>query len=142
MSDREKLIELLEKGYSFSEEECNKYIGECVSKCCPYYDKSHLCGYIAIAEYMLSNGVTVQRWIPVSERLPDKNSEYLVFLNCVKSTTMLNFALDFIEHDEYGLLTEKKKICFYYCDDDWELIEVPEVTHWMPIQEPQKGAQE
>lgn len=92
-----------------------------------------------LADNLIANGVTVQKWIPVSERLPDKNGRYLAFLKYVKCTMILNFALDFIEHDEYGLLTEKKKSCFYYCDDDWELIEVPEVTHWMPLPQPPKG---
>lgn len=93
----------------------------------------------ACADHLIANGVTVQQWIPVSDRLPDKNDEYIVFLKYVKTITMMNFALDFVVHDEYGLPTKEKKSCFYYYDDDWENIEVPEVTHWMPIPEPPKG---
>ena len=94
-----------------------------------------------LADHMIANGVTVQRWIPVSERLPDKKGKYLALLEYVKCTMILNFSLDFVVCDEYGFPTKEKKSCFYYYDDDWENIEVPEVTHWMPIPEPPKGAQ-
>ena len=95
-----------------------------------------------LADNLIANGVTVQQWIPVSERLPDKKGKYLALLEYVKCTMILNFSLDFVVCDEYGFPTKEKKSCFYYYDDDWENIEVPEVTHWMPIPEPPKGAQE
>ena len=124
MNDREKLIDILESAES------------------AVYWNSDDRGFIEkIADHLIANGVTVQKWIPVSERLPDKNDEYIVFLKYVKTITIMNFALDFVIHDEYGLPTKEKKSCFYYYDDDWENIEVPEVTHWMPIPEPPKGAQ-
>lgn len=31
-----------------------------------------------IADYLISNGVTVQEWISVKDRLPDKTGRYLV----------------------------------------------------------------
>lgn len=57
MSDREKLIEMLDRLFVdygaqavyFTDQECED-----------------------IADYLISNGVTVQKWIPVSERLPSK----------------------------------------------------------------------
>ena len=123
MNDREKLIDILESAES------------------AVYWNSDDRGFIEkIADHLIASGVTVQQWIPVSERLPDKKGKYLALLEYVKCTMILNFSLDFVVCDEYGFPTKEKKSCFYYYDDDWEKIEVPEVTHWMPIPEPPKGA--
>lgn len=128
MSDREKLIELI----GLTEYGNGALVG-----------KNFQRGFIGkIADNLIENGVTVQKWIPVSERLPDKKGKYLALLSYVKCTMILNFSLDFLVCDEYGFQTKEKKSCFYYYDDDWKNIEVPEVTHWMPIPEPPKGAQE
>ena len=108
MNDREKLIEII----GLTEYGNGALVG-----------KNFQRGFIGkIADHLIANGVTVQKWIPVSERLPDKNDKYIVFLKYVKTITVMNFALDFVVHDEYGLPTKEKKSCFYYCDDDWELI--------------------
>ena len=136
MNDREKLIELLKDGPScpyalspFDDERCNH---------CRYKDDVY-CDISRLADHLIANGATVQKWIPVSERLPDKKGKYLALLEYVKCTMILNFSLDFLVCDEYGFPTKEKKSCFYYYDDDWENIEVPEVTHWMPLPQPPKG---
>ena len=59
MSDREKLIELLM--------EMSKKLQE--QGGVTWYD---------FADHLISNGVTVQKWIPVSERLPEDDSHVLV----------------------------------------------------------------
>ena len=33
----------------------------------------------AVADYLLDSGVTVQEWISVKDRLPDKDGQYLIF---------------------------------------------------------------
>ena len=92
MNDREKLIDILESAES------------------AVYWNSDDRGFIEkIADHLIANGVTVQQWIPVSERLPDKNDKYIAFLKYVKTITVMNFALDFVVHDEYGLPTKEKK---------------------------------
>lgn len=53
MSDREKLIQLIDRGL----------------QCLPWSGISTNTSK-DIADYLISNGVTVQKWIPVSERLP------------------------------------------------------------------------
>ena len=76
MDVREKLVELLSekcmetckqrKGYVCSVEECKRS----KEKCCGFY-----------ADHLIANGVTVQEWISVKDRLPEKDGSYLVVSN-------------------------------------------------------------
>ena len=59
-----------------------------------------------IADRLISNGVTVQGWIPVTERLPDVRKFVLVY------DEINGVCLDYHDGDSFG-----------YC----------EVTHWMPL---------
>ena len=34
-----------------------------------------------VADYLISNGVTVQEWIPVTERLPERDKEVLLIVH-------------------------------------------------------------
>ena len=74
-----------------------------------------------IAEKLMSNGVTVQEWISVTERLPESGKEGVLI------------ALRWGEVD------------IGWCEDGrWssEFVneyEEGEVTHWMPLPEPPKG---
>lgn len=70
-----------------------------------------------IADHLLANGVTVQRWIPVTERLPEENGIYLTF-NKKKQY-------------EFHLFQTGKRM--------WQGIwEEDGVTHWMPMPQPPK----
>ena len=64
MSDRAKLIELFNDSTLCQAETCSD---------CPYNEEEGAC-IAAHVDYLISNGVTMQKWIPVSERLP-KDSE-------------------------------------------------------------------
>lgn len=76
----------------------------------------------AKADHLLSNGVTLQRWIPVTERLPEANDRYLCN---VKSFAFPGcFYQTILKYDKYGFLEGH-----IYTDD---------VTHWMPLPEPPK----
>ena len=72
---------------------------------------------------LLSHGVTVQEWIPVTERLPEKGEEVLVF------DTRENWT---------GFARLRP-------DETWTALgfdfpfDLGEVTHWMPLPEPPKG---
>lgn len=33
----------------------------------------------AIADFLIDNGVTIQKWIPVAERMPEKEGSYLIW---------------------------------------------------------------
>ena len=74
-----------------------------------------------IADHLISNGVTVQEWISVKDRLPESGKEGVLI----------------------GLRWGEVDIG--WCEDDrWrsEFVneyEDGEVTHWMPIPQPPKG---
>ena len=83
----------------------------------------------AIADHLIANGVTIQQWIPVTERLPKPNADGSV--NCVLVTNGR------VIHMAY--ITER---IFAFCENGQ--IEEPmfyEVTHWMPLPEPPKGVE-
>ena len=99
-----------------------------------------------IADYLIANGVTVQEWISVNDRLPEPEQDVIL---CTS------------EIETYGRHSEKKKIyrniyMGYFDGDEWltsycygcEYIfrmnekypnETIEVTHWMPMPELPKG---
>lgn len=67
----------------------------------------------AVADYLLDNGVTIQRWIPVTERLPE-NEEYV--LVCTRSRN--------------GSRNVDKGYCY---NGGWAHRGTAKVTHWMPL---------
>lgn len=69
------------------------------------------------ADYLIAHGVTVQEWIPVSERLPKESGYYLV-------------------HHKGGFVSER-----YFYEDAPEIfaqVRNDPVTHWMPLPEAPK----
>ena len=75
-----------------------------------------------IADYLISNGVTVQEWISVEDRLPEKDGQYLIF-------TTQYFTPDHIDeidhkdgieisryHNIYGFLSENGMHAKYWCE--------------------------
>ena len=89
-----------------------------------------------IASNLIANGVTVQEWFSVDDRLPDETGRYLA----VKKR---------IAPDELGGSRTDIVILRFFVDDgfrmpthipDWINEEInEEVTHWMPMPQPPKG---
>ena len=79
------------------------------------------------ADYLLANGVTVQEWISVKDRLPEENGYYLCEV-CFSSVS---------DCKSY------RRMILYWEDNVW--IDMPNCfktrkpTHWMPLPEPPKG---
>ena len=75
------------------------------------------------ANILIDNGVTVQEWIPVAERLPEEK------VNCI-----VHYRHAYCDNDDYWAIGT----CFY----DGEKFQIGlayKVTHWMPLPQPPKG---
>ena len=69
-----------------------------------------------LADHLIANGVTVQEWISVKDRLPEQFVDVLVFRNG-------NIKID--HHEENG---------WFAYDFNGK-----RATHWMPLPQPPKG---
>ena len=121
MDVREKLVELITEFYG----------------CDPmYYNVDAL----AIADHLVSNGVTMQEWISVDDRLPEEDGSYLVTINSFGGRKYIDirwFAKDGEIVDKYELAGQEN--VWYYYDSEWGYISIDSVTHWMPLPEMPKG---
>ena len=110
MDVREKLVELLLQEHDV-----------CEPSECKDCGANGSCCYYRAADRLIANGVTVQEWISVKDRLPENEKEGVLI------------ALRWGEVD------------IGWCEDGrWgsEFVneyEDGEVTHWMPIPQPPKG---
>lgn len=79
-----------------------------------------------------------RRWIPVTERLPEDDGEYLVLGNYFGWwNAVLMFAKDGRRVDEYDF-RERWENVWYDFDRDCGHFIYSYVTHWMPLPEPPK----
>lgn len=97
MTDREKLAKLLNEAFIEAQRQGNRTTGY-------------------VADHLLANGVTVQEWIPVEERLPEEKQSVLV--HYVDGWMPVAFLLNGEWYQSGG---EKSWLS---------------VTHWMPLPEP------
>ena len=125
MDVREKLVELL-KSVLPNFRNNMAYWGEK-----PIYE---------FADCLLANGVTVQEWISVKDRLPEKDGAYLVTTNSFgnrQSVKLRWFAKDGENVDAYDLAGQKD--VWYLYDIECGYVSINSVTHWMPLPQPPKG---
>ena len=102
MDVREKLVELIESA---------RYWGSNNSE--------------EIADTLLENGVTVQEWISVDDRLPEEKANCIVY-----------YKHAFCDDENHiGIC-----VCFYD-GDEFQMDFAHKVTHWMPIPESPKEEQ-
>ena len=103
MDVREKLVELL------------------FSSICRHIDKS--CKLAEnIADDLISNGVTVQEWISVDERLPEDNDRVIAFRPNEPEISAYKYCIMWGWSVKVSLKQHSRGI-----------------THWMPIPQPPKG---
>ena len=133
MDVREKLIDLL-TGYSIDTHPDVEYV----------------------ADHLIRNGVTVQEWIPVTERLPESQNPVLVVAVSKGICLPYIFKAAHINHheiteDEYGWTDgeydseyDEENDCFwipecwYECNavegnENWVMDDDYTITHWMPL---------
>ena len=114
MDVREKLVELLKTNACPSPFMCDQ--------ACKYYGYGD-CFPDRYADHLISNGVTVQEWISVKDRLPEEK------VNCI-----VHYKHAYCDNDGYWAIG----ICFYD-GDKFQLKSAYKVTHWIPLPEPPKG---
>ena len=106
----EKLIELLECTYGAVANRDYDCYGEC--KTCQ-------------AETLIANGVGfLPKWIPVTERLPEKSGDYLAL-------TYNGFIERLSYSERHNAFNTDDRLMYAECA-------IP-CTHWMPLPEPPKG---
>ena len=106
MNIREKLVELLDD----MQRSGTGYFGSAIEN-------------KKIADHLISNGVTVQEWISVKDRLPEEKADCIV-----------HYKHAYCDNDDYWAIG----ICFYNGEKfqmDWSY----KVTHWQYLPQPPKG---
>lgn len=76
-----------------------------------------------------------QKWIPVSERLPDERKDCIVTFKDGYVDTMC-YAPDLYRVDEYDFYAKKGKAGWYDYDSEWGYYSRDDVVAWMPLPEP------
>lgn len=79
-----------------------------------------------LADHLIANGVTMQRWIPVTERLPNFNEKVLVI------TANGNFKVANCNFYDDGTKA-------YWMTNDG--LGGKNITHWMPLPTPPKDGE-
>lgn len=134
---REKLVELLDKAE-------NHYLE--AARCAESDSERYAIiadAYGVFADYLIANGVTVQEWIPVTERLP---CGYIVVdpsTNYKELEQYLVFCKDALfPTTAYFVDGKFVSLCETGCPSGERWCGIGEVTHWMPLSElptPPKG---
>ena len=76
-----------------------------------------------LADGLIANGVTVQEWIPVKDRLPEPGKQVLIYSR-----------YDFCESAFYIGVPGKWRVTWNH-----EMLDADSVTHWLPLPQPSKG---
>ena len=87
-----------------------------------------------LADHLIANGVTVQEWISVDERLPEEDGCYIVTA-CDEGFS----CGDGIWYDTVVIEAEHYKGEWSWNENGTEYDITDLVTHWMPMPNPPKG---
>ena len=119
----EKLVELL--AGCPCESDCEGMVGSCPHRKngnCNEIFKLSYCAVSKLAQHLIANGVTVQEWISVKERLPEESGMYIVTANDGHAQRV-----SFVQWQKKNRMWNLNGARSYW-----------RVTHWMPMPEPPK----
>ena len=123
---REKLVELIgNEEFMCHNRECE----ECA------YTSTFDCLAQCITDTLIDNGVTIQRWIPVTERLPEDD------LPKDSKVKRIKVQVAYRTNGNWIVRTQVRAKGYWYGEPDrWDWIKMSDpITHWMPLPEPPKG---
>ena len=89
------------------------------------------------ANYLIAHGVTVQEWVSVNDRFPQKDGSYLVTSNYFgknQCIDVLGFVKDGETVDKYNLAGQQ--YVWYFYDSEYGYVSTHSVTHWMQLPQP------
>ena len=110
MDVREKLVELIEK----ASYECDEGTRD-------LYDMREVAD--GIADFLIANGVTVQEWVSVRDKLPEDDSDVLAYSR----------------NGEEGRIYPANYAKGVWFDCIFTTSATDTTTHWMPLPKPPKG---
>ena len=113
MDVREKLVELLGEVQETGVNEIPAGFG-----CTRQYITNEI-----VADHLISHGVTVQEWIPVTERLPEESGMYIITANDGHAQRV-----SFVQWQKKNRIWNLTGARSYW-----------RVTHWMPMPQPPEG---
>ena len=124
MTDREKLVELLAQACEWGD----RCIG-CKNNL-PIAATCREERFGKAADHLLANGVTVHRWIPVTERLPDVEKETNPF-RITQTVQATDGKETFFGH--FKIYRYDGSWMFVCVNEDVDLCATDEITHWIPL---------
>lgn len=114
-----RVKQMMEHYFPEEEVRCKDGKHDCCEDCEFGENRDACIAYLkeSMADHLIANGVTVQQWIPVTERLPKEE--------------------DADEHDCVLVHTSNRDNLIVAREAVWKCTEF--VTHWQPLHEPPKG---
>lgn len=95
-----------------------------------------------VIQELRNDGVFVGRWIPVKERLPEKEGDCEYLVTSGSGLNILSFAKDLYKVDKYDFWDRKGVSGWFDYDSEFGYIETDGVIAWMPLPKEYKESED